>query len=644
MIYSLDIETACNLGCEGKCDHALVPHQASITCIGIHCESYEAVFRDLNEFKEWIPYEATFVGHGFKFDLKHLKFHGIDLRGYEWHDTSLMAATITEKIPTEWLDSYEKKRVEENKKLARGYSHRKAKGLSLKTLAPYFLKVEPFWETPENHDDDDYVLKDAEYTFRLFKRFSEILRKEDSWDFYEKKYLEWAKMLLDAEVRGIKLDLELLHKQQSEAASKAASLQLLLDEEWEDAYQVYRDLQTIELRKKYDEQTDRAIARLKDKNKAYGTALRNQKKFIDAASKLETKLNLNSPDQVLWLLRDHFKLDVEVRARDKDTGQIDLKDSTGVEVLQRLAKSGRSDIQKFLDFREQTKLATAFFPTYLELSHEGTIHTNFNATGTRTGRLSSDTPNLQQVPGDLHDLFVARPGYKLACFDMSAIEARMIAYYSEDPILYGMMLDQTDIHGFHTKIFFELECEANEVKKLHKNLRDVTKNIGFGLFYGAGANRIQQEAIRNGFKWSDAECREKARRFKETYEGVTAFKKYIDNEAENGKIIRNVLGRPFSFPNTEEIYMKCFNTLIQSSASDLVLQSAAKIRKEFKEKGIDGHILLLVHDEIVTEIPEDRVEECKEIIVRNMTDYDLPTSLGPIKLEVEGSIDDYWKK
>jgi DNA polymerase-1 len=150
--------------------------------------------------------------------------------------------------------------------------------------------------------------------------------------------------------------------------------------------------------------------------------------------------------------------------------------------------------------------------------------------------------------------------------------------------------------------------------------------------------------MRNGFKWSDSECREKARRFKDTYESAAAFKKYIDAQAESGAIIRNVMGRPFHFPNQEEIFMKCFNTLIQSSASDLVLNSAYKIQKEFNERGISGNILLLVHDEIVIEIPEDQTWACEEIITRNMTSYDLQTSLGPIKLEVEGAIESFWKK
>jgi len=90
--------------------------------------------------------------------------------------------------------------------------------------------------------------------------------------------------------------------------------------------------------------------------------------------------------------------------------------------------------------------------------------------------------------------------------------------------------------------------------------------------------------------------------------------------------------------------MKGFNTLIQSSGSDLVLESAYRIKKEFTNKKIDGKILLLVHDEIVVEIPENRIEECEEIIIRNMTDYKLNTIHGNLPLKVEGKISDCWEK
>lgn len=651
MRVAIDIETKCNVGgCKDKqCDHALIPHLAKITCIGVWSPTFKKVFRDLEEFRLWKqsldPKAVKLVGHNFKFDLKHLQRWGIDLRKFYWDDTQIMAAVSLDKVPKEYLEAYERLRVEENKKLPRGFSHRKVKGLSLKVLAPYFLDISPFWEDPTNHDNDEYVLKDCEYTYRLFEQFENRMKKDGTFYFYYSKMLPWTRMLLNSEIRGIRIDNELLDRMQRKAERRAKRIDDVLSRVWEKAHKVYYDLQLSELKKSYLEKANSAVLKLKSptKHKIEKTKLRYEELFKNAAEKLEKKINYDSPPQMKWLLRDYFKLDIEVEVRDKETNEREIKDSTGSEVLHRLSLDGRKDINLFLKYRENKKLTTSFFPTYQELQYKGNIHASFNPTGTRTGRLSSSNPNLQQVPGDLHSLFVARPGYKLACFDMAAIEARLIAHYTEDPILYEFIRGGLDLHGYHTCLFFDLDCDPSEVKALHKEKRDVTKNIGFGLFYGAGYRRIQQEALKNGYKWSDRYCKHRYAKFRETYETVFQFKEAIDEMAKKGPLT-NLLGRKFFFLDQGDIYMKNFNTLIQSSASDLVLESAHRIEKEFNRREIDGHCLLYVHDELVIEIPEDREEECVKIITESMTSYELNTKFGPIPLLVEGQVDRFWKK
>jgi DNA polymerase-1 len=90
--------------------------------------------------------------------------------------------------------------------------------------------------------------------------------------------------------------------------------------------------------------------------------------------------------------------------------------------------------------------------------------------------------------------------------------------------------------------------------------------------------------------------------------------------------------------------MQGLNTLIQGSASDLVLNSAHRMTTEFRARGIHAQVLLLVHDEIVTEIPAQNEAKCVEIITRCMTDYKLETYLGPVPLAVEGKVSDVWEK
>jgi len=286
------------------------------------------------------------------------------------------------------------------------------------------------------------------------------------------------------------------------------------------------------------------------------------------------------------------------------------------------------------------KLTTSFFAPYKELHEEGVLHCNFNPTGTRTGRLSSSGPNLQQVPGALHKLFIARPGYKLATFDMAQIEARLIAFYSEDPILVDIVQSGKDFHGFQAKIYFpEIDCDVNEVKEKYPKERDFSKTLGYALFYGAAFKRVQDTAILAGYKWPDSKCKEVVDNFKVTYSQVVDYKDRIDKEARSYPLV-NLFGRRFYFPDPEDIYMKNFNTLIQGSASDMVLAAGLEVSTR------PGYqVLMFVHDELVVEVKDSISDaDAESWITGCMTNFKLSTPLGTIPLTAEGKIGQRWEK
>jgi DNA polymerase I-like protein with 3'-5' exonuclease and polymerase domains len=635
VLTSLDIETACGVGCTTKCEHALDEHRNVITRIAIWNEEEKGVWADIFGFKSWLSSHpnARFVGHNLKFDLRTLHAKGLDLRARWAADTLLMAATFTEKVSDDWLRWYEQQRKIKNKALPKGYSHREGSKHSLKTLAPYFLSVEPFWEDPTNHANDEYVLKDCEYTYKLCLFLMDALTKEGSLEFYKDKLLPWTRMLLDVEIRGITIDLTLLDQLDDEAKAKAAEAKRVLDEHWADAYGAYSQIQLDDLQARYMEMADRAQLKAKDKVKCYE---RYKKLFQAAKEKLPTQLNLDSPAQLNWLLKDYLKLDIT---------DFDGEETTGKPVLQRLAGKGREDIKTFLDYRKARKLTTAFFPSYREMQVGGILHTSFNPTGTRTGRLSSSRPNLQQVERGIHRIFRARPNCKLLTKDESAIEPRLIAFYSHDLHLYDIISKGEDFHGYNTKIFFDLTCDVAEIKKQFSLEREVGKEAGLAIMYGAGSNRLQESAMKRGFTWTLKECRYKVDRFREFYEGVFKFRDEVINPTlMQGESVISLLGRHFTISDPENVHMQGLNTLIQSSASDLVVHSAHRAMRAFKEQGIDAHVLLLVHDEIVVEVAEPQVKEADAILTHCMTDYNLPTPFGPIKLAVEGGTSDTWSK
>lgn len=629
-LVSLDIETVCNVnGCPGfggykKCDHALSPWHGRITKIGVVDGVNKSVYDSVDHFNSNVGTGFNYLGHNFKFDLLWMRIHGAHITSDQWaHCTQLMAYVLTEKIPDSWLENYERERLGKG---AASSIHRKAGKHSLKTLAPYFLGVEAFWEA-EDKADDAYVLKDAEYTLRLSAVLAEKLKARGEWDFYL-KLLEWTKMLLAAELRGIQIDTDALNIKQSELQEQEVELRKQIDRQWLNAHLEYRHIKQKELHDKYSAMAMRASGMPLAHNGRYGTLYHN------ACKKLPEKVELDSPKQMAWLLRDYLGYDIQSLEGDETTGR---------EVLERLSDEGKEDVKVFLEWRKVNKLLTAFIPTYRDGAIDGTIHPVYNPTNTRTGRTSSERPNLQQVPPELRSLFRARTGYRFIGYDAAAIEAKLIALYTGDSGLHALISRGESLHNHNTKLFFGLDADAN-IQQDYPVHRQATKNVGFALFYGAGANRLRVTFAQKGFHLTDSQCQEILGRFKSQYRTAVEYHKSIARFFESGEKMQNLLGRPVKIDDPDEAYMKGLNSVIQGSASDLNLEGALRAWNELKLKGIDATPLLFVHDFVMFEVEDNRVDEADEIIVRNLTDFNLKTEHGPIKLTVDGGITERWTK
>lgn len=641
---SLDAETACALKCEKSCKHALTPHTAVITVVGVYYEvegiPVRRTFRDLAYLEDFLRCIGDYhlVGHNLKFDLRMLRWHGVRIPATHWtDDTQLAAATILHKIPDSWLEKYEKERARRNEDLPRGFAHRKAEKHSLKTLAPFFLGVDPFWENPLDHSSDSYVLLDCEYTYRLHFCLQDYLERDNLGKFYG-RLVRWNKMLLDAECRGIQLDMALLEREAAAAKDRADGARRDLDDQWAEAYASYFREEAQEIWKRCEERTQKTHARLKKPTPEKFTQIASRENIKAHAeiTALPKTLNLDSPTQLTWLLRDHFKLDIK---------KFDDDESTGKEVLQRLSASGRDDIGLLLKYRAARKLTSAFFPTYQALSDsEGKLHTSFNPTGTRTGRLSSSRPNLQQVPSDLHRLFIARPGYVLVTRDLAAIEPAVVGYYTDDPILCELLIRGGDFHGRNAMIMFGLDCAEHEVKEAFPDERKLAKTCGLALMYGAMSGRIQATAQQMGWQWTIEKCQDTYDNFQQGYIEVFKFKQELDRGLHRGGCTTNLFGRKHSYPNRRDIYMKGFNTLIQSSASDLLLESTHRATIEMGKENIDAHPLLWVHDEIVFEVLESQAPQAEAILDSHLTRHNLMTRYGRIPLRCEGKTASFWAK
>lgn len=193
--YAVDIETKCNLADCGKteCQHGLSPKTSQITCVGVFGwnnknEEVKMVLRREKHIRDFFMKAECdsyrIVGQYFKFDLDFLYQYNYKFDLGLWvDDTKTMSKHIKTRVTLKYLQDYEKRRHLKNAHL-KFREHRKGTPHSLKVLAPFFLGVEPFWENPEDHDNDEYVLKDAEYTARLAALFTLMLKKEKNFDSY----------------------------------------------------------------------------------------------------------------------------------------------------------------------------------------------------------------------------------------------------------------------------------------------------------------------------------------------------------------------------------------------------------------------------------------------------------------------------
>ncbi len=621
-LYGLDIETECavtsclGFGGSEKCDHALDHNRGKITKIAVTDGLFdEHVFDSRLGFLEWdaVNPDVQYTAQSGKFDFRFINSRVVTDKWVT--DSNLLAFTWTNKIPDSWLIAYEEKRKEQNA-LRSGMKHRPAKHHSLKTLAPYFLGVEPFWEPEAGHNDREYVLKDARYCLQLTQYLFEQM-PEASLKFCQDKMMPWAKQLMQMELTGITLDIEETKKEWSAAAERILVLEDEINAQWSEHFAAWKAYSKGQIIKKRLDGVFREGKRLGNYNAT-------TQKYISQIA----PLNLDSPVQLKWLLEERLGLDAVNFAGEE---------STDKETLNRLSHED-PEIEKLLEYRGTKKLISAFFPEYLAQAYNGTMHCTFNISRARTGRLSCNNPNLQQTPKKLRRLFVARPGHKLITRDLSAIEPTILAYYSEDPVLCELIQTGGDFHGATAVAAFDLECLNTDVKRLFPWLRDVAKTIGLAVLYGAGANQVLMVLLKNNITGASASMAKRiVTRIREKYKGVWSFKEKLDQELEAGAIIHNLLGRPFSIPQAHDVYMKGLNTLIQGSASDHVLDC-------LPELSTYAAPLVAVHDEVVVEAPTIRAEFADRELNKLLTSRVLMTQYGVIPIRTEGKISGRWEK
>lgn len=336
--------------------------------------------------------------------------------------------------------------------------------------------------------------------------------------------------------------------------------------------------------------------------------------------------NLNSPKQKADVLYDIMGL--PCMKTTKAGGR-----STDSEVLEELSFMGIPIATQLLEYSVLNKLHSGYALAIPELCDAHNIlRGDINSDGTRTGRFSSSNPNLQNQPNNskypIRQAFIPRRGYKFINYDFSQIELRIMAHVSMDAALLHTFRSGGDIH-------------AKVANDLHIS-RKGAKVVNFGILYGMG-----KEKLANTIGVEVMEAERIIVGYERAYPGYTKWKRDTENFAIKNGFIVNVFGRvrwlkdAQNSTNKKAFYgalRKACNTVVQGSAADLIKLCMIKVHQEYIKRGMDAHILLTVHDELLVEAHESCMIEAEKIlkdIMENTVKFEVP-------ILSEGKILEHW--
>lgn len=291
--------------------------------------------------------------------------------------------------------------------------------------------------------------------------------------------------------------------------------------------------------------------------------------------------------------------------------------STAQDVLEGLA--GEYEIVRLvLEFRQLTKLKSTYIDSLPRLCHNGRLHTSFNQAATATGRLSSTNPNLQNIPirtelgREIRAAFVAAPGKLLVGADYSQIELRLLAHYSQDPLLLEAYRTGKDIHTLTAAEVFGVPPMLIDAEHRRR-----AKAVNFGIVYGLSPFGLAQQL---GIEQKEAKRFIEA--YFERYAGVRGFIDRTLEQARKDGFVRNLFGRKRPIPDllSKNPNLRGFaertavNTPLQGTAADLIKVAMLRLDHKIRERGLNAKLLLQVHDELVLEVPEAEVEIVKSLV------------------------------
>lgn len=348
----------------------------------------------------------------------------------------------------------------------------------------------------------------------------------------------------------------------------------------------------------------------------FGKVLKKRIEIIAAEvfSQVGYEFNLNSPKQLGYALFEKLGLPT---GRKTKSGY-----STNAQVLESLAKE-HPVVEKILEYRTVAKLKSTYCDGLLKvISADGRIHSTFNQTETRTGRISSTEPNLQNIPvrselgRELRRFFKADEGCVLIDADYSQIELRVLAHISDDEVMKKAFNDNDDIHTITASQVFNMP--VNMVTPL---MRSRAKAVNFGIVYGIGAFSLAKDI---GVSRSEADKYIKG--YLHHYSGVKRYMERVVAQAKERGYVETMFARRRYLPElaATNANLRAFgervamNMPIQGTAADIIKIAMIKVFHRLHKEGLHAKLIMQVHDELIVEAPENEVKKASEILIDEM--------------------------
>ena len=411
----------------------------------------------------------------------------------------------------------------------------------------------------------EYACEDADITWQLHKIFQPILIETSTFDLFTNVEMPLVKVLTAMETQGVKIDTDVLLNFSGELAT---------------------DIEIVE------------------------------KDIYDLAGH---KFNISSPKQLGVVLFDELKI-IE-KAKMTKTKQY----KTGEDILTKL-ENKHPIVEKILEFRSLSKLKSTYVDSLPKLVNPrtGKIHTSYNQAVASTGRLSSNNPNLQNIPirtkrgREIRKTFVpSDSNHKFFAADYSQIELRLIAHFSGDFNMINDFENGKDIHRATAARVYNVD-ESMVTKEMRRN----AKSVNFGIIYGISAFGLSENL--------NISRVEAARIINQYFSEYPLVKEYMDSQialAHEKTYVETILGRRRYLRdiNSANAMMRSFdernaiNAPIQGSSADMIKIAMINIFNELNNRNLSSKMILQVHDELVFDVPIDEIDELKEIVIDKMT-------------------------